>query len=292
MLYGAIEAGGTKIICGIGNKDGEMLDFIRLDTLTPDVTLPKIIEYFKDKKIKSLGVGTFGPAGVNPEANSYGYILETPKLPWRNFNFLGELKKNFDIPMAFDTDVNGAALAEHKWGAAKDVRSCVYITVGTGIGGGAFIDGKLLHGMLHPEMGHILIPKHNEDDFEGVCPYHGNCLEGMAAGPAIEKRFGKKAHLLEPSHFAWELEAYYLAQGILNYIMILSPEKIILGGGVMSQEHLFPMIRKKVQQLIKEYIKVPQLEIDIDKFIVPPKLGENAGTYGALALGLQAISDL
>ncbi|PKM50377.1 MAG: fructokinase [Firmicutes bacterium HGW-Firmicutes-7] len=290
MLYGAIEAGGTKIICAVGNEEGEILDLIRIDTLTPDVTMPKIIEYFKENSVESIGIGTFGPAGVNPEATNYGYILDTPKLPWAHFNFLGTLQEQFSIPMNFDTDVNGAALAEHQWGSAKDVHSCIYITVGTGIGGGAFVNGKLLHGLLHPEMGHILVPRHPDDQFEGVCPFHGNCLEGMAAGPAIEKRWGQKAYLLDPSHPAWEMEAYYLAQGILNYIMILSPERIILGGGVMGQKHLYPMIRKKVQELLKEYIKVPALEIDIDHFIVSPQLGENAGTYGALALALQALN--
>lgn len=289
MLYGAIEAGGTKIICAVGNEQGEIFELIRLETLTPDVTMPKIIEFFMENPVESIGIGTFGPAGVDPESKNYGFILDTPKLPWTHFDFLGTLKKAFDIPMAFDTDVNGAALAEHQWGAAQDVNSCVYITIGTGIGGGAFVNGKLLHGLLHPEMGHILIPRHPDDTFEGVCPFHSNCLEGMAAGPAIEKRWGSKAMLLEPSHPAWEMEAYYIAQGIINYVMILSPERIILGGGVMGQQHLLPMIRTKVQELLKAYIKVPELELEIDRYIVGPQLGENAGTYGALALALQAI---
>lgn len=290
MLYGAIEAGGTKIICAVGNEQGEIFELIKLETLTPDVTMPKIIDFFKENPVESIGIGTFGPAGVNPDSDKYGYILDTPKLPWAHYDFLGALKEHFNVPMVFDTDVNGAALAEHQWGAAKDVNSCVYITVGTGIGGGAFVNGKLLHGLLHPEMGHILIPNHPDDAFEGGCPYHGNCLEGMAAGPAIEKRWGQKAYTLDPTHAAWEMEAYYLAQGIINYVMILSPERIILGGGVMGQQHLFPMIRKKVQELMKGYIKVPQLEADIDNYIVSPQLGENAGTYGALALALKAAN--
>ncbi|PKM94385.1 MAG: fructokinase [Firmicutes bacterium HGW-Firmicutes-1] len=292
MLYGAIEAGGTKIICAVGNEQGEVFNLIRLDTLTPDVTMPKIIEYFKENQVESIGIGTFGPAGVNPDAANFGYILDTPKLPWAHFNFLGALKEHFDIPMNFDTDVNGAALAEHQWGAAQNVNSCIYITVGTGIGGGAFVNGKLLHGLLHPEMGHFLIPRHPQDQFEGVCPFHGNCLEGMASGPSIEKRWGQKAYLLDAAHPAWEMEAYYLAQGVLTYIMILSPERIILGGGVMGQKHLLDMVRKNVQELLKEYIKVPQLEGDIDQYIVSPQLGENAGTYGALALALQALNKL
>lgn len=290
MLYGAIEAGGTKIICAVGNEQGEIFELVRMETLTPEVTMPKIIDFFKENPVESIGIGTFGPAGVDPDSDNYGYILDTPKLPWAHYNFLGALKDHFNVPIVFDTDVNGAALAEHQWGAAQDVNSCIYITVGTGIGGGAFVNGKLLHGLLHPEMGHILIPRHPEDTFEGVCPFHGNCLEGMAAGPAIEKRWGEKAYLLELSHPAWEMEAYYLAQGIINYVMILSPERIILGGGVMGQQHLLPMVRKNVQELLKGYIKVPQLETDIDRYIVSPQLGENAGTYGALALALKAVN--
>lgn len=288
MLYGAIEAGGTKIICAIGNEKGEILETERFDTLTPDVTMPKIIEYFKRHYIASLGIGCFGPAGVNPDSPNYGFILDTPKLPWAHFDFLGTLKKEFEIPMAFDTDVNGAALAEYKWGAAQGVQSCIYITVGTGIGAGALIDGHLVHGLLHPEMGHILVRPHAEDTFEGACPFHGTCLEGMAAGPAVEKRWGVKGHLLEPSHKAWEFEAYYMAQGIMSYILVLSPQKIILGGGVMGQDHLVQKIRTKVKELMNGYIKVDALGQSIDDYIVKPGLGDIAGTYGALALAIQA----
>jgi len=288
MRLGAIETGGTKIICAVGNENGELLDLMRIDTETPDVSIPKVVDYFKQNQVDKMGISTFGPAGVNPTSADYGLILKTPKLAWADFDLLGELKTHFDIPMAFDTDVNGAALGEHLWGSAIGVNSCVYITVGTGIGAGAYIDGKLLHGLLHPEMGHILVRRHKQDAFEGCCPFHGNCLEGMAAGPAIEKRWGQKAHLLHPDHLAWEIEAYYLAQGIMNYIMVLSPEKIILGGGVMAQQHLFPRIRKNVKKLIGGYLKLEALEEGIDEYIVMPKLGENAGTYGALALAIQA----
>ncbi|MBC7960054.1 MAG: ROK family protein [Vallitaleaceae bacterium] len=288
MLYGAIEAGGTKIICAIGNENGEILETVRFDTLTPDVTMPKIIEYFKKHEISSLGIGCFGPVGVNPAASNYGFILDTPKLAWAQFDFLGTLKKEFSVPMAFDTDVNGAALAEYKWGAARGVNSCLYITVGTGVGAGALIDGQLIHGLLHPEMGHILVRNHVEDTFEGVCPYHGCCLEGMAAGPAVEKRWGVKGHLLEEDHKAWEFEAYYMAQGILSYIMVLSPEKIVLGGGVMGQDHLVQKIRAKVKELVNGYIKVEALGVGIEDYIVRPGLGEISGTYGALALAISA----
>ncbi|PKM93938.1 MAG: fructokinase [Firmicutes bacterium HGW-Firmicutes-1] len=289
MLLGAIEAGGTKIICAVGNEQGKILNLIRIDTDIPEVSIPKVIEYFKKNPVEAIGVGTFGPAGVNPASPDYGYILKTPKLAWANFNFLGALKEHFNVPMCFDTDVNGAALGEHLWGAAKEVHSCLYITVGTGIGAGAYIDGKLLHGLLHPEMGHILVKPYPRDTYGGCCPFHGSCLEGMASGPSIEKRWEQKAHLLHPTHIAWEIEAYYLAQGILSYILILSPEKIILGGGVMGQQHLLPLIRKNVQSLLNGYLKLEELNASIDQYIVSPKLGENAGTYGALALAIQAI---
>lgn len=289
MKLGAIEAGGTKIICAIGNENGDILDFTRIDTDTPDISMPKVVEYFKNNPVEAIGIGTFGPAGVNPEAEDYGYILKTPKLAWAEYNFLGTLKAHFDIPMAFDTDVNGAALGEHLWGAAQNVDSCLYITVGTGIGAGCYHEGKLIHGLLHPEMGHVLVRPHPEDSFEGVCPFHGDCLEGMASGPSIEKRWGQKAHLLHPFHKAWELEAYYLAQGVMNFILTLSPKMIIMGGGVMSQTHLIPLIRKNVQDLLKGYLKLDALEASIDYYIVTPKLGENAGTYGALALAIQAM---
>lgn len=288
MIFGAIEAGGTKIICAIGNEKGEIVELIRMETATPEISMPKVIEFFQNKEIEAIGIGTFGPAGVNEKQVNYGKILDTPKKAWAHYDFLGELKKHFEVPMIFDTDVNGAAVAEHLWGSAKDVDSCLYITVGTGIGGGAFVNGKLLHGLLHPEMGHIFLNRHPEDDFEGNCLFHGACLEGMASGVAMEKRWGQKAYLLPPDHKAWEIESYYLAQGIIAFISTLAPEKIILGGGVMGQEHLLGMVKQQVKILYNHYIQLDQLEDSIDDYIVKPALGENAGTYGALALAIMA----
>ncbi|MFA5576667.1 MAG: ROK family protein [Tissierellaceae bacterium] len=284
MILGAIEAGGTKINCAIGNEDGKIYDSIRIDTKSPEKTIAQIIGYFKKNPVEAMGIGSFGPAVVDPLSKDYGLILDTPKQGWENFNFLGALKKYLDIPMVFDTDVNGAALGEYRWGAARQVNSCVYMTVGTGIGGGACIGGELLHGILHPEMGHIPVRIHPEDSFEGICPFHSNCLEGMASGPSMEKRWGKKADLLKPSHMAWDLEAYYLAQGVVNIILLIGPEKIILGGGVMSQGHLLPKIRKNVQLLLNGYLKIGYLENDINTYIVEPMLGKDSGLYGALAL--------
>jgi len=200
--------------------------------------------------------------------------------------------RQLGLPVAFDTDVNGAALGEHRWGAAQDLGTFVYLTVGTGIGGGAMVEGRLLHGLLHPEMGHMLMAQRQGDDFAGRCPYHGSCLEGLASGPAIEERWGAKAETLSTDHPAWELEAHYLAFGLANLVGTLSPERIILGGGVMEQQQLFPLIRRKVRELLSGYIQAPAITADNDQFIVPPGLGNRAGVLGALALAENALAEM
>lgn len=286
MLIGGIEAGGTKFVCGIGDEKGEILERISFPTETPEITLRKVIDFFKDKNINALGVGSFGPVDLNSNSSTYGFITKTPKLAWTDFNIVGYLKKYFSVPVFFDTDVNGAALGEAVWGAAKGLKSCVYLTVGTGIGGGAFVSGKLIHGMLHPEMGHIIIKRHPKDSYRGKCPFHQDCLEGLASGPAIEERWGVKGHNLPSDHFAWDLEAYYIAQALVNYILILSPEKIILGGGVMKQKQLFPKIREEVKRLLNGYIQTESILKSLDSYIVPPTLEDNAGLLGAIALAL------
>ncbi|MFD1359040.1 ROK family protein [Fictibacillus halophilus] len=284
MILGAIEAGGTKFVCGIGNENGEIIEKISYPTTTPEETLQLVTDYFKDKQIEALGVGSFGPIDLNTESSTYGFITSTPKKHWKNVNLLGELKKHIDVPMAFDTDVNAAALGELEWGAAKGLDSCIYMTVGTGIGVGAVTEGKLIHGMLHPEMGHILVKRHENDTYKGNCPFHGDCLEGMASGPAIENRWGQKGVVLSANPQVWELEAYYLAQALVNYILVLSPKKLILGGGVMQQKQLFPIIIENVVNLLNGYIQHENLLVCIDDYIVPPELGDNAGLCGALAL--------
>ncbi|WP_267868123.1 ROK family protein [Rossellomorea vietnamensis] len=284
MIIGAIEAGGTKFVCGIGNEKGEILERVTIPTTTPGETLRQVVEFFKDKHIEKLGVGSFGPIDLNPESEGYGSITSTPKPHWSHFNLIGELKKHFFIPIAFDTDVNAAAFGESIWGAAKGLDSCLYMTVGTGIGVGALTEGKLVHGLTHPEMGHILVRRHPDDPYAGGCPYHGDCLEGLASGPAIEARWGKKAVELVDTPQVWEMEAYYLAQAIAHYILILSPKKVILGGGVMNQEHLFPLIREQVVTILNGYVQHKQILEEIDTYIVPPGLGNNAGLVGALGL--------
>lgn len=286
MIIGAIEAGGTKFICGIGNEKGEIFEKISFPTETPEITLSKVIDFFKNKNIEKLGVGFFGPIDLNPESPTYGYVTKTPKLSWIDYDVLGYLKKYIHVPIFLDTDVNGAALGEATWGSAKNIKNCLYLTIGTGIGGGALVSGKLIHGMLHPEMGHILVKRHPEDKYEGKCSFHKDCLEGLASGPAIEARWGAKGYELSENHKAWDLEAYYIAQGLMNFILTLSPEKIILGGGVMKQKHLFPKIRKNVIELLQGYLHTNEILKDIDNYIVYPELNEEAGLLGALALAL------
>jgi fructokinase len=289
MIIGAIEAGGTKFICGLGDEKGNVLEKVSFPTTTPEETMKQVIKYFKDKKFDAMGIGSFGPINPIKSTEKYGYILKTPKAHWSNYDILGELKKHFDVPMEFDTDVNGAALAESWIGAGEGLKNVMYITVGTGIGAGAVVDGKMLHGLSHPEMGHINVKRHSQDNYEGKCPFHKDCLEGLAAGPAIEARWGKKAYELEEKNFVWDLEAYYLAQALVNYILVLSPQKIIMGGGVMKQKQVFPLVHKYVKELLNGYVQNKEILEEIENYIVYPKLGDNAGIVGAIALGMNAL---
>ncbi|MFB5675861.1 ROK family protein [Paenibacillus terreus] len=289
MRIGAIEAGGTKFICGIGNEQGEILERISFPTEEPEKTLEQAAQYFQDKSIEAIGIGSFGPINLDRSSPSYGQVTTTPKPGWAGFDFVGYMKRTFPVPIGFDTDVNAAVFGEAKWGAAKGVDSCVYYTIGTGVGVGVYTEDKLVHGLVHPEGGHVLIRRHPEDNFGGLCPYHGDCLEGMASGPAIEKRWGWKGNELSADHKAWKMEAYYLAQAISGVILLLSPKKVILGGGVMHQQQLFPLIRKEVAQNLNGYVASPAILDDMENYIVPPGLGDNAGLCGALALGIEAV---
>lgn len=289
MIIGAIEAGGTKFICGLGDDKGNVLEKVSFPTTTPEETMGQVIAYFKNKKFDAMGIGSFGPINPVKSTDKYGYILKTPKAHWSNYDIMGELRKHFDVPMEFDTDVNGAALAESWIGAGEGLKNVMYITVGTGIGAGAIVNGKMLQGLSHPEMGHIGIKKHPKDNYEGKCFFHKDCLEGLASGPAIEARWGKKAYELENQNFVWELEAYYLAQGLVNYILILSPQKIIMGGGVMKQKQIFPLIHKYVKELLNGYVQNKEILHNIENYIVSPKLGDDAGIVGAIALGMNGL---
>ena len=285
MLFGTLEAGGTKMVLSVGNENNELLEQISIPTEAPEKTIPAMIEWFREKRIVSLGIGTFGPVDLKEESATYGWITKTPKPGWSNKPLLPPMRDELCIPALIDTDVNAAALAEWKLGAARGLNSCVYVTVGTGIGAGLVIEGKLVHGLVHPELGHMLLRQEQTDPApSGFCPYHNGCLEGLAAGPAIEKRWGKKGYELPEDHEAWDLEASYLAQMCVNMICSFSPEKIILGGGVMQQKHLFPMIRIKTLELLNEYIQSEVILTDIDHYIVEPGLGTKSGATGALLL--------
>jgi fructokinase len=289
VLLGAIEGGGTKFVCGIGTADGKILERVSIPTTKPEETLDSAMDYFKHKGIQAIGIGTFGPVDVNPLSEAYGSVASTPKPYWSGYRIVDHVKRYMGLPIGFDTDVNAAALGEATWGAAAGLNSCLYMTIGTGIGAGAFLQGKLLHGLTHPEMGHILVRRHPDDSYVGHCRFHQDCLEGLAAGPAIEDRWGVKAFELGDHHAAWEMESFYIAQALVNYILILSPEKIILGGGVMKQAHLFPLIRENVRKLLNHYVQDPALEGNLEHYIVPPGLQENAGLSGGLALAKQAL---
>ncbi|MER2226506.1 MAG: ROK family protein [Carnobacterium sp.] len=284
MMYGAIEAGGTKFVCAVSDKQLEIKERVSIPTTTPEETLKQVFDFFDQYILASIGIGSFGPIDVNEKSATYGYVTSTPKTAWKNFDFLGAVKQRYGIPVAWTTDVNAAAYGELKKGSAQGTESCLYLTVGTGIGGGAVVDGKVLSGFGHPEMGHLLVSMHPDDDFEGVCPYHGNCLEGVAAGPAIEKRYGKKGYELAEDKKVWEIEAFYLAQALVNYTLILSPEKIILGGGVMKQTQLLSMIKEQFTQLMAGYVATPSL----DEYIVTPELEDNAGITGCLLMAIEA----
>ncbi|GEK92126.1 ROK family protein [Alkalibacterium kapii] len=279
-MIGAIEAGGTKFVLAVSDENLEQLEKISIPTTAPDETLGKVFAFFDKYELKAMGVGSFGPIDVNEASETYGYITSTPKAGWQNIDFLGQLKDRYKIPVAWTTDVNAAAYGELKKGAAFEKNSCLYLTVGTGIGGGAVINGSPLEGYGHPEMGHILVKPHPKETFKGVCPYHDSCLEGLASGPAIEKRYNKKAEALADNDEVWEMEAYYLAQALMTYTLTLSPERIILGGGVMHQKQLFPLIRDKFSELLNDYVKTPPLK----DYIVPPELADNAGIVGSLLL--------
>jgi fructokinase len=286
-MLGAIEAGGTKFVCAVGDVTGKIVEKIQIPTTVPEETMPKVIEFFKRYNIEAIGIGSFGPIDINRDSNTYGSITSTPKTAWKDFLFVKTIIDAFHIPVGFNTDVNAAALGEATFGAAKGMDSCLYITIGTGIGAGAVVQGKLLQGQSHPEMGHILVRRHPEDHYQGKCPYHQDCLEGLAAGPGIEERWGDKGINLVKRAEVWDLEGYYIAQALMQYILILSPKKIILGGGVMNQKQVFTAIYQYLEQFINQYVTLPELS----NYIVHPGLGDQAGIIGSLLLAYQALQE-
>lgn len=288
MLLGGIEAGGTKMICAVADEYGNLHDKVTIPTEMPHNTIPQMISYFKDKDIAALGIGCFGPIELNVTSSKYGYITNTPKEGWKDTDMLSVFKSELNVPVNIDTDVNAAIYGEVRFGKAQTCNNAIYITIGTGIGVGVWINGKLLHGLTHPEAGHILIQPYKNDNYEGCCPYHKNCFEGFASGPAIHKRWGKPANMLYDNKEVWEFESYYIAQAITNYILSYSPEKIVLWGGVMHNENLFASIRKQVLNNIGRYIDIIDKE-NINNYIVMPGLGDNAGIIGATQLGYDVL---
>ena len=288
--FGGIEAGGTKFVCVIANNPDDILEEIRFPTTNPTETIEKVVSFFKNSVEKhkinlvSLGIGCFGPIDLHPHSHTFGYITTTPKPGWKNTNLLQPIKEGLNIPIAFDTDVNVAAMGEGKWGAGQNLNDFLYFTIGTGIGGGAIINNRPLHGLVHPEMGHILLNQNISDKYTGKCPYHRNCFEGLASGPAIKDRWGISAEDLSEDHPAWEMEADYIAQAMSAFICSFSPKRIILGGGVMQKKFLYPMIRNKTQQYLNGYVQSEMVTSRMDEYIVPPGLGNQAGMLGAIAL--------
>ena len=287
-LYGALEAGGTKMVCAVGHEDGTILERISIPTSSPDETISAITDYFCEKEICALGIGCFGPIDLHLGSETWGYILDTPKFLWKHFDIVGAIHDKLPVPIGFDTDVNASLLGEITYGSAKGLTDVIYITIGTGIGAGIMSGGNLIHGMLHPEAGHMKVTPHPDDDYAGKCPYHGTCFEGMASGPAIEARWGRSAKELTDEPKVWELEAYYIAQALTSLIMTLSPQRIILGGGVMHQTQLYKLIRAEVIKDIAGYLNTPELA-DIDNYIVPASLGDDQGIMGALKLAADAV---
>lgn len=292
MMYGGIEAGGTKWACAIGNGPHDIDDVTTFPTTSPAQTIARAADFFRRRhsELTGLGVGCFGPIDVRRSSPTWGRITTTPKPGWAGTDVVASLHAALELPVALDTDVNAAALGEHRWGAARGFDTFSYLTVGTGIGGGGMTHGQLMHGLLHPELGHMRIPHDRErDSFDGVCPYHGDCLEGLASGEAIRRRWGRPAQELGDRDEVWQLEAEYLALGVLNIIYTLSPERIIIGGGVMRQSALLPNVRDRVRELTSGYTGVLALDAGLDDYLVAPALGGNAGVLGALELARLAF---
>jgi fructokinase len=288
-LYGAIEAGGTKFICAVGDASGTILDEIRIETRAPTITLAEVLDYFaamdhRFGKLTALGVGAFGPLDLRVGSATYGFVTSTPKPGWRNTDLAGALRRGLQLPVYIDTDVNGAALGELRWGAGQNLESLAYVTVGTGIGVGAVHNGRAVHGLMHPELGHMGVRRHPADSgFNGICPYHGDCLEGLASGPAILARTGRTLSDAAPSDPIWSIEADYLGQLCAMLVLSHSPQRILIGGGVMRQQ-LFPGVREQMLRGLNQYIAAEELQSA--QFVSAPGLGGAAGIKGALSLAM------
>jgi fructokinase len=293
-IFGAVEAGGTKFVVAVGDEFGNLLAQERFPTTDPAATLAAMTGYLRQSvatrgAFTAIGIASFGPVELNPHSPHFGFIGRTPKPGWSGTDIVGAVAREFSCPIGFDTDTNAAALAEHRWGAARGVDNLVYVTVGTGIGGGILIDGVPTHGLMHPEMGHVYPRRHSRDpQFSGVCPFHGDCMEGLASGPAIVARTGALLHELDAAHAQWEIEADYLGQLCALLVLTVSPRRIVMGGGVMSQARLLPLVRQRMRHWLGGYVDRSEVLTGIEHYVVAPGLGENAGVLGALVLALRA----
>lgn len=287
-VFGGIEGGGTKFNLLVGTGPDDIVDEARVPTTMPQETLAAVFQFFErprpDTELAAIGVASFGPVDLNRDSPTYGHITTTPKTAWQFTDVVGALHGRFNLPIGWDTDVNGAALGEHRWGAGQGVDPLVYVTVGTGIGGGAVVNGRPLHGLVHPEIGHLVMPVVDGDTFPGVCPYHGRCLEGLTSGPALKERLGHSAEGLSPDDPVWELEAQYLAIAFLDITYVLSPRRIVVGGGVAAAPGLLDRVRRSFVERNNGYLASPTLSTEIDSYLVAPALGSRSGAVGALEL--------
>jgi fructokinase len=293
-LLGGVEAGGTKFVCVVGRGPGELEAEERIATTTPAETLARVVEFFRvaqrrHGRCTAFGIASFGPLDLDPASPAWGRLLRTPKPGWSGADLVAPLRQAFAVPVVIDTDVDGAGLAEATWGAGRAAASLVYVTVGTGIGGGAIAGGAPLRGLTHPEMGHIRPPRHRDDTaFAGTCPFHHDCLEGLASGPAIRARWGAPAESLPAGHPAWDVLGFYLGHLCVAASLLLSPELIVIGGGVMKSPPLLPAVRRWTRELLAGYLQRSRLSGELDEYVVPPALGDRAGVLGALALARRA----
>lgn len=289
MYYGAIEAGGTKFVCAVGDVEYKIVDRITIPTTTPLETMEQVIRFFNEYRddLSAIGIGSFGPIDIDHDSEKYGYITNTPKKKWKNYNFLGTIRKEFDLPMYWTTDVNSSAYGEYSFRTSDEVNSLVYITVGTGVGGGAVNNGEFVGEHGHPEMGHMIVLPQTTQKESGICPSHNFCLEGLASGPAIEKRAGMRAEKLPDDSIEWDIEANYIAQAIYNITYIMRPDVIVLGGGVMQQPKLIEKVRFEFKKLTSDYLG----DIDADQYIVPPILGNDAAVKGCFKLAEKSLKN-
>lgn len=290
-LFGGLETGGTTWCALVGTGPDDVRDSIEFPIGAAGETIDRAIAFFARHDLAAVGIGSFGPVDRDRSSAGWGRITTTPKPGWSDVDLAGPVGSALGVPVGFDTDVNAAAMGEHRWGAARDVETFCYITVGTGIGGGAMTDGRLLGGAMHPEMGHQTVLRDlTEDDFPGTCPYHGDCWEGLASAPALVKRWGRPPHELPDDHVAWQIEARHLAHGLANLIYILSPQRIVLGGGVMRRTGLHALVRTQLRAIVNDYVALPTDSAGLAAFVCPPGLGGRSGSLGALALGEAAYA--